>query len=213
MKVLIVGANGHTGRIAAEILSRDSEHQAYAMIRSQEQQNDMEGLGAIPVIADLEQEVDHALKDMDAVIFAAGSGSKTGPEKTISVDRDGAIKVVDAAKKAGIKRFVMLSSMGSDYPEQGAKEMQNYYQAKHDADEHLKSSGLSYSIVRPGALSFDDPTGKIVAQEKLESHKGSITRGDVAQVLVHSLTAARTLNKSFEILNGNVPIEEAIENL
>ena len=89
---------------------------------------------------------------MEAIIFAAGSGPKTGPDKTTAVDKNGAIKLVDAAKKKGIERFVMLSSVGSDDPEQAQEEMRHYLEAKHDADEHLKASWLTYTIVRPVAL-------------------------------------------------------------
>lgn len=93
-------------------------------------------------LADLEGNVDKAVDNMEAIIFAAGSGPKTGPDKTTAVDKNGAIKLVDASKKKGFERFVMLSSVGSDNPEQAQEEMRHYLEAKHDADEHLKQAGL-----------------------------------------------------------------------
>ncbi|MDQ0219644.1 SDR family oxidoreductase [Peribacillus cavernae] len=212
MNILIAGANGKTGRILIRHLTQKG-HNAKAMIRKEEQTATMKELGAEPIVADLEKNTDHAFNDIDAVIFAAGSGSKTGPDKTTDVDRNGAIALIDTAKKHGINHFVMLSSMGADHPEQGVKEMQHYYRAKHDADEHLLNSGLSYTIVRPGLLTDDEPTGEIIAQTKLENRKGAITRGDVAVVLAESLSRESTQNQIFEILNGNVPIDEALNHL
>lgn len=212
LNILLAGANGKTGRILIGLLAKKG-HTVRAMIRKEDQSEKMKVLGAEPILADLEKDTDHAFKDIDAVIFAAGSGSKTGPEKTIDVDRNGAIALIDTAKKNGVRHFVMLSSMGAEHPKQGVKEMQHYFQAKHDADEHLLNSGLTFTIVRPGLLTDDEPTGEIIAQAKLENNKGEITRGDVAAVLAESLVLDSTKNKTFEILNGNVPVEEALSHL
>ena len=213
MKVLVAGANGTTGRQIVSLLAKEENHTALAMIRKEEQIEDIKKAGGEPVLADLEGNLDQAVQGVSAVIFAAGSGPKTGPDKTTAVDRDGAISLIDAAKKAGVKRFVMLSAIGSDTPEQGPEGMQHYFKAKLDADEHLKQSGLTYTIVRPGALTNEEGTGKIIAQNKLEDPKGKISRADVAQVIVSSLEDEKTYNQTFEILNGNVPIKEAISEL
>ncbi len=132
--------------------------------------------------------MDKAVDNMEAIIFAAGSGPKTGPDKTTAVDKNGAIKLVDAAKKKGIERFVLLSSVGSDHPEQAQEEMRHYLEAKHDADEHLKASGLTYTIVRPVALTNEQAIGKIFADEKVDHTNKSIPRADVAAVLAQSVT-------------------------
>ncbi|MEY8734891.1 NAD(P)H-binding protein [Peribacillus frigoritolerans] len=125
----------------------------YGMIRKEEQAQTIKELGGHPILADLEGNVDKAVDNMEAIIFAAGFGPKTGPDKTTAVDKNGAIKLVDAAKKKGFERFVTLSSVGSDNPEQAQEEMRHYLEAKHDADEqHLKASGLTYTIVRPVAF-------------------------------------------------------------
>jgi uncharacterized protein YbjT (DUF2867 family) len=147
------------------------------------------------------------------VIFAAGSGSKTGPDKTIAVDQEGAKRLIDAAKKEGISHFIMLSSYGSGDP-QAIPKIAHYLKAKGEADRYLIESGLTYTIVRPGFLSFEPPTGKVEIAEHFESIEGrDIPRGDVAQVIVSCLDIENAKNKTFELLSGNQPIQDALKAL
>ncbi|MDT9026190.1 MULTISPECIES: SDR family oxidoreductase [Rossellomorea] len=213
MNVLVIGANGHTGRHIVKELSGSSQHFVRAMIRKTEQAKDMEDLGARPIVADLEQDFSYALENVNAVIFAAGSGGSTGDDKTLTIDQEGAKKAVDYAKKMGIERFVMLSSMGADNPSSGPDALQFYLKAKGAADAYLKESGLNYTIVRPGALSFDEGKGKIEASTSIEDKSRDISREDVAKVLVDSLTIEETNHKVFEILSGDTPVEEALKNI
>ncbi|MFT5253843.1 MAG: hypothetical protein ACI87N_002895, partial [Flavobacteriales bacterium] len=126
----------------------------------------------------------------------------------IDVDQEGAKRLIDAAKEAGLEKFVMLSSMGADNPVVG-KDLEDYLRAKQNADNHLKASTLNYSIVRPGGLTDDDGTGKIELKEKLEK-RGSISRADVAKTLVEVLDNKLKKNKVFEILAGDTHIEKAV---
>ncbi|MGE6754261.1 SDR family oxidoreductase [Rossellomorea sp. NPDC071047] len=213
MNVLVIGANGHTGRHIVKELSSSSQHFVRAMIRKTEQAKDMEDLGARPIVADLEQDFSYALENVNAVIFAAGSGGSTGDDKTLTIDQQGAKKAVDYAKKMGIERFVMLSSMGADNPSSGPDALQFYLKAKGAADAYLKESGLNYTIVRPGALSFDEGTGRIEASTSIADKSRDISREDVAKVLVDSLTIEETNHKVFEILSGDTPVEEALKNI
>ncbi|MGG1630077.1 SDR family oxidoreductase [Rossellomorea sp. NRS-1567] len=213
MNVLVIGANGHTGRHIVKELSNSSQHFVRAMIRKTEQAKDMEDLGARPIVADLEQDFSYALENVNAVIFAAGSGGSTGDDKTLAIDQEGAKKAVDYAKKMGIERFVMLSSMGADNPSSGPDALQFYLKAKGAADAYLKESGLNYTIVRPGSLSLDEGKGKIEASTSIEDKSRDISREDVAKVLVDSLTIEETNHKVFEILSGDTPIEEALKNI
>ena len=213
MNVLVIGANGHTGRHIVKELSGSSQHFVRAMIRKTEQAKDMEDLGARPIVADLEQDFSYALENVNAVIFAAGSGGSTGDDKTLTIDQEGAKKAVDYAKKMGIERFVMLSSMGADNPSSGPDALQFYLKAKGAADAYLKESGLNYTIVRPGALSFDEGKGKIEASTSIEDKSRDISREDVAKVLVDSLTIEETNHKVFEILSGDTLVEEALKNI
>jgi uncharacterized protein YbjT (DUF2867 family) len=210
MKVLVAGANGHTGKIVLSMLQRHDQHDAYAMIRNEEQGDKMKELGAKEIVlADLEGDVSDAVEGMDAIIFAAGSGSKTGPDKTVSVDQEGAKKLVDAAKEKGIKHYVILSSIGAGKPQGRIK---HYQEAKGNADKYLKNSGVTYTIVRPGSLTHDPAKDKIELVDEFESREGrDIPRADVARVLVSSLDIDNVKNKTFEILSGDDDIEDAMK--
>lgn len=210
MDVLVIGANGQVGRNIVKELA-DTNHNAVAMVRKEEQKAKMEELGASKVVlADLEEDFSNAFDNVDAVIFAAGSGPKTGAEKTLTIDLWGSVKAAKYAQDKGVKRFVQLGSVGSDNPDAGGEEMKPYLVAKRTADELLQSSNLDYTIVRPGALSDEDKTGKIeVSTEGFKSLEGrSIPRADVAHVLVNVLERENTYGKVFEILQG----EEDAEN-
>lgn len=212
MRVLIVGANGHIGRRLLQQMS-SGPHQSQAMIRSAEQATELRELGAdSTVVADLEKDVQPALDGCDAVIFTAGSGGKGGTEKTDAVDRDGAIAVIDAAKEAGVERFVMVSSMGADTPEQGSHDLQHYLRAKQAADNHLRESGLQYTIVRPGALTNDRGSGKVDVAKHL-GRQGSVPRDDVAAVLLQVLDADNTHGKQFELLAGESFVQQAVATI
>ena len=202
--VLVAGANGTTGRIIIDLLKNSENYQPIAMVRKQEQKDRFEKENVKTVLADLEKDVSHAFKNVDKVIFAAGSGGKN----VIGVDQEGAKKLTDAAKNAGAGKFVMLSSMGADDPSV-SNELQDYLKAKHNADEHLKSSGINYSIVRPGSLTNEGSTGKIQLQEKLNK-RGEISRADVAKTLVEVLDNGVKKNQTFEILSGETPIDKAV---
>lgn len=211
MKVLVAGANGLTGKRIVAML-KDNGHDPRAMIRDGAQASAMEALGAETVVADLEQAVDHAVTGCEAVIFAAGSGSKTGPDKTDLVDRLGAIRLIEATAAAGVARFIMLSSMGTDEPEAQRPKLVHYMKAKAAADHRLRASDLSYTIVRPGYLTNDAGTGRIVAAPSLGELK-TICREDVAQTIVAALDIAKTERKTFDILAGETPIRDALEAL
>lgn len=205
--VLVAGANGTTGKQIVKLLSETQYFKPVAMVRSKDQMKQFQKDGIDTVLGDLEKDVSHAVKDIDKVIFAAGSGGKN----VIGVDQDGAKRLIDASKDANIKKFVMLSSMGADAPEE-ADELKDYLKAKHNADEHLKSSGLNYAIVRPGSLNNDKPTNHIQLQTKL-SQQGAISRADVAQTLVRVLNDDTANKVSFEILNGDMLIGKALEHV
>lgn len=212
MHVLIAGANGQIGQHLLREMA-DSDHEARAMIRHPEQGPELQQLGATEtVVGDLEQDCSEAMKGCDVVIFAAGSGPHTGPDKTTDVDQDGAIRLIDTAKENGIKRFIIVSSMGAEEPENGPEKLQHYLKAKHNADEHLKKSGLNYTIVRPGQLTNDEGTGKVAVSARHENI-GKISRQDVGRVLLAALDADTTVNQIFEVISGDTPIADALANL
>lgn len=213
MNVLVIGANGKTGKNVISSLVNSSQHFAKAMIRKAEQIDTMEDLGAKPLVGDLEEDFSYVFDEVNAVIFAAGSGSSTGDDQTTAVDEQGAIKAINYAKEKGLDRFIMLSSMGADTPSMGPAGLQHYLEAKGKADQHLLESGLNYTIVRPGALVDGEQTGKITAASSIEDKSGSITREDVAEVLTACLSEPETYHKTFEILNGDTPIKVALKTV
>ncbi|OAD90308.1 NAD-dependent dehydratase [Aequorivita soesokkakensis] len=206
-KILVAGANGTTGKKIISILKDSNKYEPIAMVRKEEQISQFKNDGVETILADLENDVSKTTNGIDKVIFAAGSGGK----KVKEVDQEGAKKLMDAAKSKGVKKFVMLSSMGADNPEE-ADEIQEYLKAKHNADEYLKQLGIEYSIVRPGSLNNENGKGKIELDNKLNK-RGEIPRRDVAETLVGALDDAVARNKTFEILEGDVYIKAALEKI
>ncbi|GGX00958.1 SDR family oxidoreductase [Salegentibacter mishustinae] len=204
--VLVAGANGSTGRIIIDLLKKSEKYQPIAMVRKQEQKKHFEKENVATVLGDLEEDLNEAVKGAHKVIFAAGSGGK----KVVEIDQEGAKRFTDAAKNAGAEKFVMLSSMGADNPSIGG-ELEDYLKAKGNADDYLQKSGLAYTIVRPGALTNEEGSGKIQLKEKLEEQE-SISRANVAQTLVEVLDNDVKQSQIFEILDGETPIEKAVRS-
>ncbi len=202
-KILVAGATGTTGKKVVQLLKESGTYQPVAMIRKEDQKSQFENDGIETVMGDLTQDVSNTTKGIQKVIFAAGSGGKD----VHNVDQEGAKRLIDASKKKRIDKFVMLSSMGADNP-QG--ELKEYLQAKQNADQYLDISGLTFSIVRPGALTNNEGLGKIKLQHKL-NEQGEIPRWDVARTLVKSLDTNVAKNQAFEILTGDTQIEEAVQ--
>ncbi|MFS0728122.1 SDR family oxidoreductase [Paenibacillus sp. 1P07SE] len=211
MNVFITGAGGKIGRLLVEILKATGKHTPVAMVRSREQAERYEAAGVRSVIANLESSVDElaaAIQGSDAIVFTAGSGGHTGYDKTILIDLDGAVKMFEAAELAGIKRFVMVSAFGAHRRELWSEAIQPYYAAKHYADRLLASSGLDYTILRPGRLLDEPGTGMISIDEGME--RGSIPREDVAGVIAAVLEAPATIRRSYDLLSGKQSIGDAI---
>ncbi|TWT24865.1 SDR family oxidoreductase [Planomicrobium sp. CPCC 101110] len=215
MNVLVIGANGQVGQKVVKALA-DSQHEATAMVRKEEQMENLKKLGASRVVlGNLEEDFSDAYEGVDAVIFAAGSGGSTGADKTLTIDLWGAVKAAKYAEEKGVKRFVQLSSMGSDNPDAGGEKMKPYLVAKRTADDLLQTTDLDYTIVRPGALANEDAVGKVeIAEDGFPSMEGrSITRADVAALLVDVLDKSNTYYRTFEVLQGDTVIEDALKSL
>lgn len=206
-RILVAGAHGTTGQKIINLLKENDDFKPLAMVRNENQVDFFSRQNVDSVVADLEKDLSHAVKNIDKVIFAAGSGG----EKVVEVDQEGAKRLIDASKKGNIKKFVMLSSIGAGQPEK-ADQLKEYLKAKHNADEYLKSSGLDYAIVRPGTLNNKQGTGKIKMAEELDS-PGEIPREDVAKTLVSSLSDDTASNAVFEMISGDVQINNALETL
>jgi uncharacterized protein YbjT (DUF2867 family) len=210
--VVVVGGHGKIARRLLALLA-DGGHRARGVIRNPDHAGDLEAVGAEPVVCDIEREdLNDAVAGADVVVFAAGAGPGSGPERKRTVDLGGALKLIDAAKAQGIARYLMISAMGADAAERGSEQMQPYIRAKAEADAALAASGLDHTIVRPGMLTDDPGVGTIAAAPKL-GRRGSITRDDVAATLLVTLEAPNTIGKTFEALQGQTPIQEAVRAL
>ncbi len=187
MNILVAGATGKTGLHLVQQLI-DLGLKPTALVR------DSSDTSALPEGVDLRKGDLTDLQDgvcdgMDVVIFAAGSSGSTGPEMTDKVDRDGAKRLIDLAGDAGVKRFVMLSSVGADQSDPTG-EMAHYLKAKHEADEHLKASGMTYFILRPVALNDDGRSVEVTLGDEVDI-SAQASRADVAHVLADATTSGR----------------------
>ncbi|MBR7553081.1 SDR family oxidoreductase [Allobacillus sp. GCM10007491] len=215
MKVLVVGANGQIGKHLVSFIQETDKLQAKAMIRKEEQASYFTELGAETAVVNLEGEIEdiaEAAKDVDAVVFTAGSGPKTGKDKTIMVDLDGAVKTIEATKKAGVKRFVMVSSFDTTRQaiQEAPESFAPYVAAKHYADEWLKATDLDYTVVHPGGLTNDEGTGKVTVS--MSGEMGQVPREDVARAILVTLENDSTIGKEFQVIGGDTPVEEAVKN-
>ncbi|MFL5821682.1 MAG: SDR family oxidoreductase [Solirubrobacteraceae bacterium] len=211
----VVVAGGH-GKVAQRLLERlaAAGDRARGLIRNPDHAADLERLGAEPVLADLEaeQDISRHLVGADAVVFAAGAGPGSGPERKRTVDLGGALKLIEGARAQGVGRYVMVSAMGAADPAAGPPAMRPYLEAKAEADAALRASGLEWTIVRPGRLTDDPATGRVAVAPGLHRH-GEIPRDDTAAVLAATLHAPSTIGLAFEVLAGDTPVEEAVAAL
>lgn len=195
MNVLVAGATGKTGiRLVKELISRG--HHPVAMIRKDSDTSELPS-DVEQRQGDLTDLHEGVCSGCDAVIFAAGSGGSTGPDMTDKVDRDGAMALVDLAAKAQVGRFVMLSSVGAGDPDPKG-EMAHYLKAKHDADEHLKASGLPYFILRPVSLTEENGKRDMRFGDSVDV-KAEAARGDVASVLADAVDGVAWVGKTLRM--------------
>jgi uncharacterized protein YbjT (DUF2867 family) len=213
MEIAIAGGHGRIALRLTRLLSERGDR-VRGLIRKQEHAADVEAAGGEPVLCDIEalDDISSCVKGADAVVFAAGAGPGSGPERKRTVDYGGAVKLIEAARRNGISRYAMVSSIGANDPSSGPEQMRPYLQAKHDADEALIASGLDYTIVRPGFLTDDPGTGRITVSTDW-SMSGKIPRDDVAATLAECLHLDATIGKAFLLIGGETPIEEALRGL
>jgi uncharacterized protein YbjT (DUF2867 family) len=208
--IAIAGGHGKIALIMGRLLAERGDT-VRGLIRNPDQADDLRAAGIEPVICDLESgsDVASAVRGADAVVFAAGAGPGSGDARKKTVDRDGAVKLVEAAKAEGVSRYLIVSSMGADKaPADGAEGFSAYLQAKFEADEAVRASGLDYTVVRPGGLTDDPGTGLVTIAEHTE--RGQIPRADVAAVFVACLDTPSTIGQSFDLISGTTPIPDAL---
>jgi uncharacterized protein YbjT (DUF2867 family) len=213
IEVAIAGGHGKIGMLLGKLLV-ERGHTVLGLVRNPDHEDDLHAIGVEPVICDLEgdDDVAAAVSGADAIVFAAGAGPGSGPERKRTMDLGGAVKLIDAAKAEGIRRYAMVSAMGAgNAPAEGGGTFGEYLRAKAEADKALQASGLEYTVVRPGGLTDDAGTGLVSVGERLE--RGEIPRTDVAALLATALVAPNAIGKTFELVSGETPIDEAVASL
>ncbi len=215
MDVVVVGAHGQIARELGRQLSARGDT-VRGVIRNPGHATDLQDDGVTPFVVDLEDEfaqndLAQLMRGADAVVFAAGAGPGSGIARKESVDYAGAVHSAAAAARAEVRRFVLLSSMGTDDPPEGDDVFSVYLRAKARAEHDVRGSGLDVTIVRPGLLTEDAPTGRVRVGRTVE--RGEIPRDDVAAVIVAVLDDDNLIGRTFEVTNGPTLISDGVAGL
>lgn len=207
MDVVVAGGHGKVGMRLLRLLA-DRGHRARGLVRNPAHVPDLADVGAEAVVCDMEalESLSGCCTDADAVVFAAGAGPGSGPERKRTVDLGAAVKLMEA----GVRRYVMVSAISAGRPGDWSEPMRPYYEAKAEADRRLEESGLDYTIVRPGGLTDDPGTGHVTVGTDLA---GDIPRDDVAAVLLAVLETPSTIGTTFELVSGDTTVDEAVRGL
>ncbi|WP_328852772.1 SDR family oxidoreductase [Micromonospora globbae] len=213
MRVVIAGGHGKIARLLLRELAGRGDT-AVGLIRNPDHAADLTAVGAQPVLADLERvgvdELAGHLAGADAVVHADGAGPGSGAARKDTVDRAAAVLLADAAQRAGVRRYLLVSSMGvEDAPRPGTDEVfAAYLRAKKAAEDDVTGRDLDWTVLRPGRLTDDPPTGRVTLERRVP--RGAVTRADVAGVLVALLDAPATAGLVLELVNGDTPVAEAV---
>ncbi|MEU2242869.1 NAD(P)H-binding protein [Streptomyces sp. NPDC018338] len=215
MRIVIAGGHGQIALRLERLLSAGG-HEVAGIIRRPEQGDDLRNAGAEPVILDLEtasvEMVAAVLQGADAAVFAAGAGPGSSVDRKDTVDRAAAVLFADAAERAGVRRYVVVSSMGADANHKGDDVFDAYLRAKGAADDAVRArTTLDWTILRPGSLTNDAGTGLV----RLEAHtgRGMIPRDDVAAVLAELLDTPATAGLTLELISGSTPLSVAVKDV
>lgn len=208
-RIVVIGGHGKVALQLARILT-DRGDEVSSVFRNPDHSDEVTATGAETITADIERLDTNALADLmaghDAVVFSAGAGGGN-PARTYAVDRDAAIRVIDAAAQAGVRRFAMVSYFGAG-PDHGVPQDDPFFpyaEAKAAADTHLRASDLKWTILGPGRLTLEPATGRIVVGSGNE-----VSRADVALVVAAALLDDSTIGRTIDFNNGEVPIAEAL---
>jgi uncharacterized protein YbjT (DUF2867 family) len=213
MRIVIAGAHGQIGQRLVRLAAARGD-EAVGLIRNPDHVGDIEAAGGRAVVCDLEhasaEEVARAAVGADVAVFAAGAGPGSGAERKLTMDRDGAIKLLRATEASGA-RYLMVSSVGAESPPSGDEVFEVYLRAKAEADAAVTASDRAWVIVRPGPLSNDPGTGRV--RLSMEPFRDRVTRDDVAAVLA-AIIARPGLDRAILYLaNGETPVEQALSGL
>lgn len=220
MRIVIAGGHGQIGLRLGRLLVGGA-HTAVGLVRDPSQIDDLRAAGVTPIVLDLEDsdvdEVCGVLKGADAVVFAAGAGPGSGPERKDTVDRGAAALLADACEAAEVTRYVLVSSMGVEAVRDGATPdgvdaaFVAYLRAKLAAEDDLRRRDLEWTVLRPGRLTDDPGTGCVQLAESVE--RGDVSRDDVAAVLAALLDEPRSVGAVLELVRGATPVSDAVASI
>ncbi len=214
MKVAVAGAHGKIALRLTRLLVAEA-NEVIGLIRNPNHAADVSQAGAAPVVCDLEQatidQIAKAIDGADAVVFAAGAGPGSGAERKLTMDRDGAIKLLRAATITGAPRYLMVSSAGVENPPDGDEVFNVYLRAKAEADAAIEASDRDWTIIRPGRLTDNAGTGSV--RIDAAPFHGSVPRDDVASVLARLLADSRSTHRVLYVNSGDQPIEQALNEV
>lgn len=210
-RILLIGGHGKVALLLEPILA-DRGDTVTAVIRNPDHEADVAATGAQPLVADIEEfdteQLTNLVSGNDVVVWSAGAGGGDAA-RTYAVDRDAAIRSIEAAVAAGVRRYVMVSyfGAGADHGVDPDNSFFAYAEAKAAADAHLRASGLDWTIVAPSGLTLDEPTGRIDVEA---DESGTVSRADVAAVVAAALADDSTIGRTIRFNSGDVPIPEAV---
>ncbi|GGW93355.1 SDR family oxidoreductase [Alteromonas halophila] len=208
--ILIIGASGQIGKQATKKLL-DAGHHVRAPVRNPDKLDDIEHQNLAVMQQDYEKDFSEHFDGVDCVVFTAGSGAGTGPDKTLLIDLWAARNAVEYAKAAQVPRFIMVSSIGADDPDAVDSAIKPYLVAKHMADQHLIHSGLSHVILRPGSLLNEPGTHLVSGDMPANMDDAVIPREDVATAIVESVSRASSSNLVTYLFKGETPVSQLVE--
>ncbi|MDU0289593.1 NAD(P)-binding oxidoreductase [Saccharothrix longispora] len=211
MRLVIAGGHGKIALLVERLLAARGDS-ATALVRNPDHFADVADAGGVPVHCDLEAadaaSVAEYLAGADAALFAAGAGAGSGTARKDTVDRGASALFAQAAELAGVRRFVQVSSTGIGRTT-GDETFDAYLRAKGAAEEDLRERDLDWTVLRPGRLTDDEPTGRVEVVEAPATVRGSVPRADVAAVLVALLDRPGTVRRTYEVVSGDTPVDEA----
>lgn len=213
MRVVIAGGHGQIAQHLHRLLISRGDT-AVGLVRNPEHEADLQAIGAQVVVLDLEhtdeRTVAQELEGADAAVFAAGAGPGSGIERKDTVDRAAADLFAAAAQRAGVRRYLLVSAMNVDRepPPETSEVFAAYLQAKAASELALRTMDLDWTVLRPGRLTNDEPTGAVSLGEDQE--RGAVTRADVAAVLLALLDEPRTAGRTLEVVGGTTPVAQAV---
>lgn len=219
-RVVILGGHGKVALLAAHRLSM-AEYDVDSIIRNPDQGDDVQSSGGHPVVLDLQtasvDDMATVFAGATAIVFSAGAGGDSTPERTRAVDYEAATRAMAAADQAGVDRFIMVSYAGAATDVDRLDPKHGFYpyaKAKHDADAYLRETDLDYTIVGPARLTTEPATGNIQLTEQAgddwPDDKRVTSRGNVAQMITHVIDANAAVRRTVNFYDGEIPMADAL---